>query len=319
MEFIKRGSNESDRIVATVLRPTPARSPTRNIACPLDHDAGRIAELPSNTGEPMELPKQSDIGNNTAIPAKWRSRLAATSIEQQSIGESRADVYRVRRRGQPDLFLKSEICGALNELPDEIARLRWLRQAGQPAPTVLDTAEDGGRHWLLMTALDGCDLASAALPPDQIIGLLATALRTLHRVPTESCPFDHRLALRIADAKRHVDAGLVDETDFDAERLGQSASQVLAELLSTCPTAHDLVVTHGDACLPNFMVDGDRFTGFIDCGRLGIADRFQDLALTARSIARNVGEEWVAPFFREYGVAPDAQRIKFYCLLDEFF
>lgn len=267
----------------------------------------------------MESPYPPDIGSNTALPAKWRSRLAAASFEPQSIGESAADVYRVRRRGQPDLFLKSEVTGVVNELPDEIARLRWLRQVGQPAPTVLDSVDDGGRHWLLMTALEGCDLASAPLPPGQVIGLLAAALRNLHRVPTESCPFDHRLAPRIADAKRRVDAGLVDETDFDAERLGQSAGQVLAELLSTCPTAHDLVVTHGDACLPNFMVDGNRFTGFIDCGRLGIADRFQDLALAARSIARNVGEEWVAPFFREYGVAPDAQHIKFYCLLDEFF
>nr|WP_315846214.1 APH(3') family aminoglycoside O-phosphotransferase [uncultured Achromobacter sp.] len=257
--------------------------------------------------------------SGVSIPAKWRTDLARASIEPQSIGESRADVFRVRRRGQPDLFLKSELAGAVDELPDEIARLRWLRQVGQPAPTVLDTADDGGRHWLLMTALDGCDLASAALPPGQVISLLATALRHLHRIPTVSCPFDHRLEPRIADAKRRVDAGLVDEADFDDERLGQSAGQVLAELLSTCPTVHDLVVTHGDACLPNFMVDGNRFTGFIDCGRLGVADRFQDLALTARSITRNVGEAWVAPFFREYGVAPDAQRIKFYCLLDECF
>lgn len=257
--------------------------------------------------------------NSIALPAKWREGFTHASIEQQSIGESRADVFRVRRPNQPDLFLKSELAGAVSELPDEIDRLRWLRQVGQPAPHVLDTAMEGGRHWLLMTALRGRDLASAALPPAQVIGVLATALRNLHHLPIETCQFDHRLEARIAQAKRHVDAGLVDEADFDDERLGQSASQVLAELLSSCPTARDLVVTHGDACLPNFMVDGHQFTGFIDCGRLGIADRFQDLALAARSIARNVGEEWVPPFFREYGIAPDAQRIRFYCLLDEFF
>ncbi|MBB1594303.1 APH(3')-II family aminoglycoside O-phosphotransferase [Achromobacter sp. UMC46] len=257
--------------------------------------------------------------NRITLPAKWRGDFAHASVEQQSIGESRADVFRVRRPNRPDLFLKSELAGGVSELPDEIDRLRWLAQVGQPAPHVLDTAMEGDRHWLLMTAIRGRDLASAALAPAQIIGVLATALRNLHHLPIETCPFDHRLEARIAQAKRHVDAGLVDEADFDDERLGQSASQVLAELLSSCPTARDPVVAHGDACLPNFMVDGHQFTGFIDCGRLGIADRFQDLALAARSIARNVGEQWVPPFFRAYGIAPDAQRIRFYCLLDEFF
>ncbi len=49
-------------------------------------------------------------------------------------------------------------------------------------------------------------------------------------------------------------------------------------------------------------------SGFGGCGRLEISDRYQDLALA-----------WVKAFFELYGVEPDEQRIKFYCLLDEFF
>lgn len=67
------------------------------------------------------------------------------------------------------------------------------------------------------------------------------------------------------------------------------------------------------------MAEADRFTGFIDCGRLGVSDRFQDLALAARSIERNLGADWVAPFFREYGVEPDERRMAFYRFLDNFF
>jgi aminoglycoside 3'-phosphotransferase II len=145
------------------------------------------------------------------------------------------------------------------------------------------------------------------------------ALSILHDVPIAECPFDHRLEERIAAAQNRVSGGLVDEADFDNERQGRTATDVLAELLSTLPEAHDLVVTHGDACLPNFMVDGSNFTGFVDCSRLGVSDRYQDLALTARSIARNLGQAWVEPFFREYGVKPDHRRLAFYSLLDEFF
>lgn len=254
------------------------------------------------------------------IPSKWRERFPHALIEQQAIGESRADVFRLRQDDGTDLFLKSEPVEELGELADEIQRLQWLRQMDMPAPAVLDEVTEHHRHWLLMTTVPGRDLASASeLSAEQVINILATALRTLHQVPVALCPFDHSLRRRIARAQEHVRAGLVDETDFDDERLGRSAEDVLAELLSTQPKTHDLVVTHGDACLPNFMALDAGFSGFIDCGRLGISDRYQDLALAARSIERNLGLEWVKPFFELYGVEPDEQRITFYCLLDEFF
>ena len=254
------------------------------------------------------------------IPNKWREQFPQALIEQQAIGESRADVFRLRQSGSADLCLKAEPVEEQGELADEIKRLRWLQQVNLPAPVVLDALTDNHHHWLLMTAVPGRDLASATtLSAAQTIDILATALLRLHQVPIAQCPFDHALKSRIARAQQHVSAGLVDETDFDDERLGRSAEDVLAELMSTQPNTYDPVVAHGDACLPNFMAQDGRFSGFIDCGRLGVSDRYQDLALAARSIERNLGLEWVKPFFERYGVEPNEQRVRFYCLLDEFF
>ncbi|MFM0730563.1 aminoglycoside 3'-phosphotransferase [Paraburkholderia sediminicola] len=254
------------------------------------------------------------------IPTKWREKFAGALIERQVVGESGAEVFRIQCGSGEELFLKSEPTGLPSELPGEVERLQWMNRRNLPGPTVLGDAMEDNRHWLLMTAVPGCDLANANnLSPLQIVEILAVALRSLHAVPIAECPFDHRLEERIAVAQNRVSVGLVDEADFDNERRGRAATDVLAELLSTLPETGDLVVTHGDACLPNFMADGSRFTGFIDCGRLGVSDRYQDLALTARSIVRNLGQDWVEPFFREYGVEPDHQRIAFYCLLDEFF
>ena len=254
------------------------------------------------------------------IPARWSKTFSGAPIERQTIGESGAEVFRIRCINGKHLFVKSEPIGAHSELPQEIERLRWMSRLDLPGPTVLDVTTENNRHWLLMNAVSGQDLASANdLSPPQVISVLAMALRTLHQVPIETCPFDHSLEQRIAAARSRVSAGLVDEADFDDERQGRTAEDVFTEMLSTLPETYDLAVTHGDACLPNFMVEGSSFTGYIDCGRLGISDIYQDLALAARSIERNLGPAWVAPFFRTYGVEPDQQRIAFYCLLDEFY
>ncbi|WP_244165556.1 APH(3')-II family aminoglycoside O-phosphotransferase [Burkholderia contaminans] len=262
----------------------------------------------------------NEVSDNLLFPAAWHAYFLDGGMERQTVGESRADVFRLRRQSGAEVFVKSERADSLSELPQEIARLRWMRQVGLPCPQVLEATTENGRHWLLMTAVAGRDLASAAnLAPAQIVQIIAQALRSLHAIPWERCPFDHRPGQRVIDARARVEAQVVDEANFDNERLGRTAADVFAELLSSTPDTVDAVVVHGDACLPNLMADGSTFSGFIDCGRLGVSDRYQDLALATRSITRNLGQQWVAPFFDVYGVVPDMRRIRFYNLLDEFF
>jgi aminoglycoside phosphotransferase len=101
--------------------------------------------------------------------------------------------------------------------------------------------------------------------------------------------------------------------------------QLYAELLATPTSAEDRVFTHGDFCLPNVLLVSDgagglRVSGFVDCGNAGIADRYQDLALCARSIAHNFGQEWVAKLFARCGLdRADESKLAYYQLLDEFF
>ncbi len=254
------------------------------------------------------------------FPAVWQTKLAAAKVQRQTVGESGADVWRLDWPDGVCQFVKAEDALPLAELPDEIERLRWMHAQGLPCPRVLDTLSANSRHWLLMSAIPGHDLAcSQGLPAQQTVELLVSSLHSLHRLPLKSCPFDHRLEHRLADAAARTQAGLIDQEDFDEERQGTPVHSLLDELYASRPEQEDLVVTHGDACLPNFMVNQGQFSGFIDCGRLGVADRYQDLALTARSIERNLGQQWLAPFFALYGVEMDAERIAFFCLLDEFF
>lgn len=256
-----------------------------------------------------------------AHPGVLDSFIAGYSWDRDPVGRSPSEVFRLERAGAPALYLKREARSAYGELADEAARLRWLSLQGLPCADLIASATDDGYDWLLMSALPGRDLASdSTLGAEARVIMLASALRALHSLDIASCPFDHRWQQLLAAAERRMSAGLVDEGDFDEGRLGRSAADLYSELFRMAAGEEDLVVTHGDACLPNFVASGNVFTGYIDCGRLGVADRYQDIALACRSIAGNFGEAFVEPFCRNYGIASlDVDKMARYQMLDEFF
>ena len=242
------------------------------------------------------------------IPPGWTSW---SSLVPQTNGKSGAIVYRA---GAGHL-IKSELISPLAKLPGEVARLRWLSSIGLPCPEVVDALDHGDRHWLLMTAVPGRDLASTDdLAAETAVTLVAQALRMLHDVDPEICPFDHRSAVRAAAATANLQAGLYDGGD---PSFGPASHE---RLLATRPINEDLVVTHGDAKFSKLHGTRRSVHRLIDCGRLGVADRYQDIALACRSLERNFGAAAIPAFFSAYGIAePDAEKLAWYNLLDEFF
>jgi len=257
----------------------------------------------------------ASISEHPALP----SRLAVLGeCAQVTLGRSGAKVWRIEH-GTETLFLKAEATHPLSELPGEAQRLQWLGSTPVPVPEVRDSFAEDDFNWLLMTAMPGTDLSQLTASPNQLRIALASGLRALHELDPLDCPFDHRLNVHLADGAANLAAGRVDETDFDESRDGWTGRQVLDWLLEHRPTSEDLVVTHGDASLPNMMSRDGAFAGVIDCGRLGVSDRWQDLALACRSLIYNCGREHVAPFLAAYGAEWDETRYRYYCTLDELF
>lgn len=238
--------------------------------------------------------------------------------QQIVLGRSDAAVWRIEGGGE-SLFLKAAPAHPLSEMPGEVRRLEWLASTPINAPHIRDAFEAESRHWLLMTALPGRDLTHFTDRPDELCGVLATALRQLHAIDPDTCPFDQRLQVKLATGAAYTAAGLVDETDFGEAHDGWTARAVLEWLQLHRPTTEDLVVCHGDATLPNIMADDHGFAGVVDCGRFGVADRWQDLTLACRSIIYNCGEAHVPTFLAAYGADWDEQRYRYYNALDELF
>ena len=234
---------------------------------------------------------------------------------------SLADTFRLDHDSRTPLYLKVSPMRLRRELLHEKERTEWLR-GRLPVPEVLGYETDLRNEYLVLSALPGLDAASlgGVRPDDRVVRLLAVGLRSIHALRMEDCPFDMSLNRMIQMAGRNVADDLVDDADFDEERLGRSATEVFEELMYRSRPEEDLVFTHGDYCLPNVMIDGEEVSGFLDWGRAGIADRYRDIALVIRSLEPTSGRDIRAIFFEAYGLSsPDADKIEYYKLLDEFF
>lgn len=256
------------------------------------------------------------------LPADLRALFGDAAWTADEIGCSGAGVWRVTRADGAVYYLKHVTGAGCAELAQEHALLAWL-QGRLPVPQIAFWHAAGRQADLATTALPGvmtCDLALSAHVP-LVIQRLAEGLRLIHAVPLAGCPCDQRLDRKLAEARARIDAGLIDTADFDPERQGDDPASLYQRLLVERPATQDLVFTHGDYCLPNIFLDpaAHHLTGCIDWGRGGVADRYQDLAIAARSIARNWGAQWVPAFFAHYGTAPDAAKIAYYQMLDELF
>lgn len=260
------------------------------------------------------------------LPRELDQRLAGRALEPINVGESGAAVWRCTKSGEADWYLKASRISAQLGLEREAACMRWIREAGLPAPAVLDYYRGVDMEFLLSEAAVGAPASDGRWNDSsaQVAIALGTGLARLHSTEVSTCPFDRRIAVQLNEARARIASGEVREDDFDEARLGRDANELFAELLTMVPPQEDLVLVHGDFCLPNVLLtqDGDalHMTGIIDCGRAGIGDRHQDIALAIRSLRYNFGPETVRPFLSAYsGPATDARTLEFFTVLDEFF
>src|SRR5215469_9753631 len=143
-------------------------------------------------------------------------------------------------------------------------------------------------------------------------------LAALHdALPAADCPFSWTAEDRIAAAQRAAAAGRLDTSDWAPEHLELGIEGVLARV-QDIPPADKLVVCHGDACAPNTLITGDgRWSGHVDLGDLGVADRWADLAIATWRTGWNYGPGWEQVLLDAYGIKQDEQRTRYYRLLWE--
>lgn len=226
-------------------------------------------------------------------------------------------MHRLSNRRGRTLFLKIVRCGWTPGADAEAERTLWAA-AYLPVPRVLGTGTASGSSWLLTEGIAGRDATNEAFRDDipGLVSRLAEGLRSFHKAPAAGCPFQFRVDAALRLAQERLENGLIDPArDFHAEHAHLTAEEALQELVRGRPDSEDLVVCHGDYCVPNILLGAEAVVGYVDLGELGVADRWWDLAVATWSLTWNFGPGYEEGFLASYGVGRDNERIRFYRLL----
>ena len=262
----------------------------------------RMTSGPPCSGLSVPAPVAAEAGAARVRPV-WVNELGGATFE---VGTG------TRRR-----FVKWVPAGSGLDLAAEAARMRWAAPF-HPVPQVLALGADHAGSWLVTRALPG-EMAVTGrwqARPAVAVTAIGEGLRTMHDVlPTSRCPFSWSAEDRLRVVRERAAQGRLDPAGWHPDHQDLTVTAALG-LVADLPPVDELVVCHGDSCAPNTLITDDgRWSGHVDLGDLGVADRWADLAIATWSTTWNYGPGWEIPLLDAYGIAPDPGRTRYYRLL----
>lgn len=270
-----------------------------------------------SAGEIMDINK---------LPLSIQNHVINQPYKTDKVGESDSKVFLF-----DDMVLKAE--KSCRHSDREYEALKWL-SGRLSVPEIIAFEKSDGYNYLLMSRIKGKTMIDDIINcnPYRLVEAMADGIKQLWAIDINNCPLDSRLPSQLLEAKYRIDNDLVDTEDFEEDTLGDNGFKSVDDLyrfLINYQPNEDLVFTHGDYCLPNLFVKDNKTIGFIDLGKAGIADRWQDLALCIRSMKynfcsiRGLDENEFAELrnylLRLLNIKLDEEKLRYYILLDELF
>ena len=231
------------------------------------------------------------------FPDEIRPFLRDTGIYDSSCSKE-ACVYYLDRDG--GLFLKRYAAGKLKA---EAVMTAYFHSLGLSAE-VLSYVGTDEYDWLLTRRIPGedCTHPMYRSEPERLCDITGEVLRKLHEIPPDGCPVQDRLDSYRANVLSGHAHGIYEPEHF--RELWEFSSEEEAWKCAErgLPLLKKEVLIHGDYCLPNILLDNWRFSGLIDVGAAGIADRHIDLLWGIWTLAFNLGSaRYSERFLDAYG------------------
>lgn len=254
---------------------------------------------------------------NYKLSEKVKAFIANAKLEEISIGCSDSQVFKIEKLGKI-YFIK--ISSKAN-LTSEYEKLKWLDgKLNVPKIVLYDYTDD--TEYLITESVGGEMVCSEYYLNNPQIGIkvIAEAFKQINKVNIENCPFNVSIDYKLSLVENNVKNNLIHLEDLKEETLKKFGSlENIINFLKDNKFDDEYCFSHGDTSLPNIFALGNEFTGFIDVGECGIADKWFDLAICEKSIRRNYGERYIPKFYEELNIIPERDKIDYYLLMMELY
>ena len=220
--------------------------------------------------------------DTTTIPDEIKPYITGAEIFDSTFSP-RARTYFIGR--DDGYYLK---VAPKNTLEHQAKMMEYFHNKGVTAK-VCAFIQDDDNDYLLMERVKGenCLAEKYLNEPEKLAVVIGESLRRLHDISPDGCPKKNITSSMIKLAHENYknndyDAWMLCYADFNTPEEGYDF---------LCKNEHKLVEDvhlHGDACLPNIMLDDFKFSGFIDFEGGGIGDRHFDLLWAIWSLQHNL-------------------------------
>ncbi len=243
--------------------------------------------------------------------------LENSNIEEIGIGCSDSQVLKIEKEDKI-YFLKMAKKGMLTS---EYEKLKWLNgKLLVPKITFYETNDN--TEFLITESIEGKMVCSDEFVnnPELALKIIGEAFENIYNVDIKDCPFNVSLDYKLNLIENNVKNNLIKKEDLKPETLEKYHSlENILKFLKENKFEEELCFSHGDTSLPNIFAHNNHFSGFIDVGECGVADKWFDLAICEKSIKRNYGEEYISKFYEKLNIIPDREKINYYLLMMELY
>lgn len=236
------------------------------------------------------------IPDLSIYPAEFRSFISGAKLYDSSCSEEARVIFIEKGRGY---FLKSAAKGALER---EAQMTRYFHSKGLSAEVLYYLSKEC--DWLLTEKISGedCTAEKYLERPERLTDTLAECLAMLHAMDCSDCPVSNHTKDYLARAQQNKCAGVFykrpmpDELSYKSKEEAWPVVEAQGHLLKTD------TFLHGDYCLPNIILEGWNFSGFIDVDSAGIGDRHVDIFWATWSLFFNLKtDQYRKRFIDAYG------------------